>query len=72
MVRVEGATAIAVNVALVTVSFTVCEIDPIVAEIVVDPGLAPVAWPTADTVATLVSDEAHVTCPAMGRCPPSL
>ena len=61
IVRVDGATAIAVTVAFVTVSFTLCETDPIVAEIVVVPGLMPFACPTAETVATPVSDEAQVT-----------
>jgi hypothetical protein len=65
---VDGATAIAATVAFVTVSLTFCETDPTVAVIVVVPGLAPVACPLVEEiVATPVSDEAQVTCPASGR-----
>lgn len=64
MAAVEGATEIATNAALPTVSVAELDIDPIVAEIVADPCAALVAIPLLPLAllitATLLDEEAQV------------
>ena len=74
MVWFLGATTIAVRVALVTTSGTLCD-KPVFgsfAVIVAVPGVTPLARPPLMIVATLVGTEVHWTDVDMLRSPPSL